>query len=93
MSDLENMQQEARQREKAYRRGWHQGWAYACEVIVDNLLAIGMTPEEINKQVSAFESRYIMPWRAGQSQDSQRPTFQVMNLQDRSEEDEDDGEF
>src|SRR5690348_1566245 len=54
---------DAQKRERAYRRGWQQGWAYACEVILDRLLSKGESLDEVYRLISRFDSEKVTPWR------------------------------
>ena len=50
-------------REGAYRRGWQQGWSYACEIILDCLLSNGTSLDEVYRLISRFDAELVSPWR------------------------------
>lgn len=50
-------------REHSYRRGWHQGWVYAVDIIFGKLQNEDISIGELYRQIARFENREIMSWR------------------------------
>ena len=55
-------EKQERSRESSYRRGWHQGWVYAVDVIFGRLHS-GVSVDELYQQIARFENSRVMSWR------------------------------
>lgn len=71
--------------EREFRRGWHLGWSYACDIILDELLSKGISFKDTYRLVALFEADKVMEWRRVISPLG-TPVFQIEDYQKKDEE-------
>lgn len=73
--------------DRAFARGWHMGWLYACQVILDELPDQGASSSDIYRMVALFEDK-ILEWRRNVGSPDDAPRLNKEDYQEEVQEDE-----